>query len=298
MDRYDGPDVEGEVAGRVAGNGMTAVMVTEGLMAGLATRTERGQVAQAEQSRQLGEQAAAVREATREADRARWSAVTSDPGLLPGWDGEQLGQAWTAAVRWPDDRQADRARVAVEAELRERDPGVHARYAGLRACGHEPGEAMRRTLTEHHQQLEQHLSPLLAGPRAVAGMDDAGLWESWSAAEACATPVAGQARAAARAEAERRGGPPWGHYQSLLPVGPRACAHGSLVADAAAAAGYRFHPGHLNAPAWTRVAAAGVPPVVAPAPSVPAVARTPLVGAGPGQPLVVLAAATRRGQIR
>lgn len=301
MDRYDGPDVEGELAGRVAGHGMTAVMVAEGAMAGLATRGEKTAASHAETARQAGEQAAQAHEAARSADRSRWTAAASDPTALADWDGEQLGAAWAAAVRWPDEKAADRARVAVEAELREREPQVFARYAGLRACGHDPGEAMRRTLIDHHRDMAQEMAPLLGGPAQVAALDDPSLWQAWTAAEACGTTQAAPARAAAEAEAARRGGHAWAEYQSLLGSGDAGHAYGSAVADAAAEAGYPFHPAHLRTPSWIAVAAEGVTPAASATPTIP-VAPIPWAAgpqSTPGQSVVVRAAVTAgRGALR
>lgn len=260
MDRYDGPDIEGELGGRLGGQGMAAMMIAEGLVNGLASRKANEQAAAGEAAQQTREAAAAQREAIAAAreqilakDRARFSAAVEDPRGLAGWHSQDLAQAWTAAARWPDQAQAGKARVAVEKELAERDPANMSAYQGLRACGFEPGEAMQQVLCEAHQQLGEEIRPLLSDP---ASLGEADLWRSWSAAEASHSPLAAAARAAAETQAAGRGGPMLDRLNELRQTGD--LLGGGLVAAVATEAGFKPRTGHLFTGQWVRVAVEGV----------------------------------------
>ncbi|MEH1124766.1 hypothetical protein [Micromonospora sp. CPCC 206061] len=84
-----------------------------------------------------------------EAQRQAASSVFSrafDDDWLQRADVRQLGETWAAAAAYPGDRRAVAARERVETALRGSEPAAMTVYDSLRGLGHEPGDAMLRSV--------------------------------------------------------------------------------------------------------------------------------------------------------
>jgi hypothetical protein len=282
--RYDGPDLEADTSGRAQGLLMSSVMALDGASHGRSAAQQR------EDQRRHDATVASERQ-----DRALWAGVpTADwAGLSDG----TLATRWQAAARHTGDRDADRARGAIERELTDRDPETMRDYRSWRyGANCDPGAAMQQALRERERRLAVAWRPIAQG--RGTSLDETQLAAGWVAALAAHDPDARLAAATGEAVIRER-------FPELLDSPDRTRGGAGLATGATAPQGIAGDPaaatqtGHRRAfgpgTAWADTLHHGDPtpahPSTGPLQGRPAAGTTP---AGPALALHAAHAAQHR----